>query len=194
MPKLTKIAVTALLGSQVVLWPALTRAQPETGAYIGGALGQVTHVDGCDGVPSGISCDDSDTGWKIFGGYQFNPNFAVELAYSDLGETRLSDPFDSATIRPKAWEVVAVGTFPVQQRFSLYGKLGFYRATTKLDTTFGITDEDSNTDLTFALGARYDINRNLALRGEWQRYADVGGDDLGTSDIDLFSIGLIWKF
>ena len=29
---------------------------------------------------SGVDIDDSDTGFKIYGGYSFNDNFAVELS------------------------------------------------------------------------------------------------------------------
>jgi OmpA-OmpF porin, OOP family len=189
--------VVALLGGAAMAWSAAGIAQmggPEMGFYVGGALGQVKHKEGCDGVPSGISCDSSDQGWKIFGGYQLNRNFAAELAYTDLGETKFSDPTDSITIRPTAWEIVAVGMYPFAQGFTLYGKLGFYRAETQLDSTIGLSDKDSNNDLTFGFGGRYDFNRNFGVRLEWQRYADVGGEDIGTSDVDMFSVGVLWRF
>jgi OmpA-OmpF porin, OOP family len=197
MDTLRKAGLAALLGTSAILWSASGIAQmraPDTGFYVGGALGQAKHTEGCDGVPSGISCDDADTGWKIFGGYQFNRNFAAEVAYTDLGETKFSDPTDSVTFRPTALEVVGVGMYPFPEGFTLYGKLGFYRAETKLDSTFGFSEKDSNTDVTFGLGGRYDFNRNFAVRVEWQRYMDVGGDDIGTSDIDMLSVGVLWKF
>jgi hypothetical protein len=34
---------------------------------------------------------------------------------------------------------------------------------------------------------RYDIVRNFAVRAEWQRYN-------GDSDVDVFSIGALYKF
>lgn len=33
-----------------------------------------------------ITNDDPDTGYKLFGGYQFNKNFALEGGYFDLGK------------------------------------------------------------------------------------------------------------
>src|SRR3989304_5933084 len=33
-----------------------------------------------------ISDDDRDTGYKLFGGYKFNKNFALEGGYFDLGK------------------------------------------------------------------------------------------------------------
>jgi OmpA-OmpF porin, OOP family len=189
-----RIALAAVL---VMTWSAASLAQmrsPDAGFYAGAALGQAKHKEGCDGVPSGLSCDDSDLGWKIFGGYQFSPNFAAEVAYTDLGETKFSDPTDSVTFRPTAWEAVAIGMYPFPEGFTLYGKLGLYRAETKLDSTFGFSEKDSTNDVTFGFGGRYDFNRNFAVRVEWQRYADVGGDNIGTSDIDIFSVGALWKF
>lgn len=32
------------------------------------------------------SDDDRDHGYKLFDGYQFNPNFALESGYFDLGD------------------------------------------------------------------------------------------------------------
>jgi hypothetical protein len=32
------------------------------------------------------------------------------------------------------------------------------------------------------------------VRAEWQRYSDVGGGDLVEADVDVMSIGVIWKF
>lgn len=198
MGKVKKAALAALLGTTATLWCTAGIAQmmrgPDAGFYIGGALGQAKHKQGCEGLPAGVSCDNSDVGWKVFGGFQFNRNFAAELAYTDLGETKASDAVDSATVRPKAWEVVAVGMYPFPEGFTLYGKLGMYRGETKVNSTFGFSETDSNNDVTFGIGGRYDFNRNLAVRVEWQRYTDVGGDDIGTSDIDLVSVGVIWRF
>jgi opacity protein-like surface antigen len=53
-----------------------------------------------------------------------------------------------------------------------------------------VSDDDSETGITFGLGLRYDFTRNLGVRAEWQRYQEVG-DDL---DVDVMSVGVIWKF
>ena len=45
------------------------------------------------GGTCGVSSDDSDTGYKIFGGWKVNPNFAVELSYADLGEASIDTYF-----------------------------------------------------------------------------------------------------
>jgi hypothetical protein len=83
--------------------------------------------------------------------------------------------------------------FPVVDRFSAYGKLGLYRGETEDNTNFGPSAKETNTDITFGFGARYDFGK-LGVFGQWQRYADIGGGDIGESDVDVISLGLLIKF
>jgi hypothetical protein len=32
------------------------------------------------------------------------------------------------------------------------------------------------------------------VRAEWQRYQDIGGGNIGEGDVDVMSIGLIYRF
>jgi opacity protein-like surface antigen len=72
--------------------------------------------------------------------------------------------------------------------------LGLYRGETKLSSNVGISAKESNTDLTYGIGVRYDFMRNFAVRAEWQRYGDVGGGNVGKSDVDVLNIGALYKF
>lgn len=195
MKRLITAAVITLLAA-----PAWSQ---DTGFYVGGAFGQAKHRDACE--DANISCDDKDSGWRIFGGYQFNPYIAVEAAYTDLGESSASGVIGgitaSANFEVTAWEVAAVGSFPVMDRLSLYGKLGLYRAEVEVSgtATFGgftvpVSTEESNADVTFAFGVKFNITRSLAVRAEWQRYLNVGGEDTGESEVDLLSIGVLFRF
>lgn len=166
----------------------------DTGFYAGLSLGQSTADDACTGVSGpGISCDDKDTAWKILGGYQFNRHFAVELGYTDLGEVSASGPGGSVSVESSAFEVVAVGMMPIADKFSIYGKLGVYRGETDASAP-GVSISESTTDLTFGIGARYDFTRNLGVRAEWQKYSDVGGGEIGEADVDVISVGVIFRF
>ena len=58
--------------------------------YAGVGLG-ITHVDP-EGRANGWSTnDDADSGWKVYGGYQFKPLWSVELSYVDGGEAGLGN-------------------------------------------------------------------------------------------------------
>ena len=186
----------AILGAASALAFAGPATAQDVGFYAGFHIGQSSAEDACTGVSGpGISCDDKDTAWKILGGYQFNRNFALEFAYTDFGEVSASGTF-TASIEATAFELVAVGMLPVADRFSVYGKIGMYRGDTEFSTNNPLFDNasESNTDLTFGIGVRFDFTKNLGVRAEWQKYQDVGGGDIGESDVDLISVGLIWKF
>jgi OmpA-OmpF porin, OOP family len=43
-------------------------------------------VNDIPGVTASFDMEDSDTAVKLFAGFNFNPNFAVEFGYVDLGE------------------------------------------------------------------------------------------------------------
>lgn len=180
-----------MIAALLITGPAIAQDQ---GFYAGLSIGQSEAKNTCDGVAgTGISCDGKDTAWKIFGGYQFSRHFAAELGYTDLGEVNLSAGPFTETLELNAIELVAVGMLPVADRFSLFGKLGVYRGEVEDNTNFGFSAKETNTGLTFGFGARYDFGK-LGVFGQWQRYADVGGGDIGEDDVDVLSIGLLFKF
>jgi len=129
---------------------------------------------------------DQESAWRILGGYSVNRNWALELGYHDTGETDIHGvPADT-----HVWELVGVGKWPIDERFSLYGKLGAYRGKAE-----GQGIEETNTDLTFGAGVEYALNRQTAVRGEWQRYSDMGGGPFpGTTDVDVLNVGVIYRF
>jgi len=195
---LKKTTIAALLAASGLAISSASMAQgkpADTGWYAGVSLGQSSASDGCNGVSgAGVSCEDTDTAFKIFGGYKVNRNFGVELGYTDLGKVSASGGGVTASIETTALELVGVGSYPINNQFSIYGKLGFYRAATKLKSNVGVSADENNTDLTYGLGVQYNFTGNLGVRGEWQRYSSVGGGDIGDSDVDVLSVGLVYKF
>ena len=192
-----KVLLAAMLGATVMAAPAVSMAQArgETGWYLGGNIGQSKLKDGCSGLGgSGISCDDKDTAFKILGGYNINRNFAAELGYTDLGKAKASGLGLTDELKATAWELSAVGSYPVANQFSVFGRLGLYFADAKENTNFVGNFKHTNNDLTYGFGVRYDFSREVGVRGEWQRYSKVGGGDIGKSDVDVISVGVVWNF
>lgn len=173
----------ALLSAATMALAAPAMAQMSMNSvYVGGAFGTSTFKDACNGI---ANCDKSDTTFGLFAGYQFNRNFAAELGYHDLG----SATAPGGTYDGTAWELVGIGAWPFTEQFSVYGKLGGYRGEVK---SVGLSE--TNTDLTYGLGAQYDLNRNLGLRAEWQAYPSMGGGSLVKSDVDVFRVAALWRF
>jgi OmpA-OmpF porin, OOP family len=182
-----------MIAALLVAVPAT--AQNLGGFYIGGGLGQSDAKDACDGISGpGVSCDGEDTAWRLFGGYQLNTNLALELAYTDLGEASATVPGGSASAEATALELSALGMLPLAERFSLYGKAGIYRGEIDASSSIGGSASEDNTDLTLGAGVQFDMTRNIALRGEWQRYMDMGGEETGESDVDLLSVNVLYRF
>ncbi len=134
--------------------------------------------------------NDSDTGWKVYGGYQLSENLAVEGGYVNLGKVEESSFGTTVSAEQTGFNVVALGLLPLNQGFSLFGKIGlfFWDSDVKVSIPgFGsASGSDSGTDITYGFGLKYDIDRKIAVRGEWERFED----DIG----DLLSIGVAFKF
>ena len=190
-----KIALTlgVTLGL-VAAAPASAQGMMDTvmsGLYAGGSIGQSKFKGACDDPGPGETCDDKDTAFRILAGYQVNRNFAAEIGYSRLGKVSLSGGGQSGEIKGSVLELLGIGALPVWDKLSLYGKLGVYHG--ELKGGGAIEVSESNNGLTFGFGAQYDVLKQLGVRLEWQRYNDLGGNDI-KSDVDVLSIGAIWRF
>jgi len=181
------LAAVATLG---VALPAA--AQSLNAAYVGASIGQSKFAADCTGVPN---CDKTDTGFRIFGGYQFNQFIAAEVGFVDLGKLKLSGPGFDGKIESTAFDLSAVGTWHFTPELAVLGRIGGYAADSKSSGTGIVNDSKSSTGLTFGLGGQYDFNKNLGARIEWQRFSSVKGPaNSGDGDIDYFNIAVLWRF
>jgi OmpA-OmpF porin, OOP family len=196
---LKKTSIAAILAASGLAVSSAAMAQAKSadqGFYAGARIGQSKVDIDC----TGANCEDTDTAFGIFGGYKINRNFAVEAGYTDFGKVNATVTVPAATLEVKsnAFDVVGVGAFPINQQFSVYGKLGFYRGEAKASATLGVfsgSQKETNTDLTYGVGVQYNVNPQLGVRGEWQRYSSMGGDSIGgTFDLDVFALGVTYKF
>jgi OOP family OmpA-OmpF porin len=192
--------VLAILGF-VMLAAVNPAAAQEPGIYLGGSAGYSQYKDVCKDLI--VPCDDHDTTWRAFGGYQFNNWFALELGYGDLGAAtgagiaNTGTPGDFSVAVEQAWDLTAVFLFPVTDRLSALGRVGMYRARMIVEervTGFPDTHEaGTNSGFSYGVGAEFRLGP-LGLRTEWQRYENVGVAATGEDDIDVFSVGLLWRF
>ena len=194
---LTCVAVT-LLAAEIAFTPM---AQAE-GGFAGVGYGKTSMDIVCD-LDITCSADDSDTGFKIFGGYQFNPYFAFEVAYLDLGEAKASgtDSFlgsATATIEASGFNFAVVGSFPVGERFGLLAKAGLFRWDLDASVNTSIVSGSLNEtgfDPMFGIGGSFNISEKFGVRVEYEKFLDVGDDDTtGQSDVDLISASLVFRF
>ncbi|HVK56370.1 MAG TPA: outer membrane beta-barrel protein [Burkholderiales bacterium] len=184
--------------------------------YVSGSLGRTSaDIDsgslddelrsaGAAGVASSV--DEKDTGFKLQLGYQFSPNFAIEGGLVDLGEFQYDATFTGGTAQAK-WEakgvsINALGILPIDDSFSLFGKIGMVNAKVEVDVTAtgpggtaSGSDSEKNWSPVFGVGAIYNATKSIGIRAEYERYSSLGDDaTTGEGDFDLFSVGVSFKF
>jgi OOP family OmpA-OmpF porin len=181
--------------------PAVLAQEQSHKVYIGGAYGSTKLTGGCDDVRDAFaslggtttSCSDKDNGWKIFGGYQVNKNFAVEATYIDWGAIKGSGRVGTIPVNVSgdatSFGVAAVGILPLNERFSVFGKAGILMTDTSVSAQAGAgsaSEDDSSTELHIGVGALFNVTERFAIRAEWERATDT--------KIDMISIGVQFRF
>lgn len=158
------------------------------GFYAGASAGEAS-IDACgDAGALGLTaCDDSDTGWKIFGGYDLTENFALEAAWADFGEMTASAPGVTGGIEGEGFVMDVKGTLPVADQFGVFGKVGFIMWDAEGRGALSGLDDDG-TDFAYGVGAQYMLNEQFGIVGEWERF------DFDSDDVDLLSAGVMMKF
>ncbi|MDO9216862.1 MAG: outer membrane beta-barrel protein [Lacisediminimonas sp.] len=209
--KLRKASGTLGLAAFAALLSPLAMAQ-DTGWYGGANVGQSRATIDDARIRSGnpgfnsatITDDDRSTGYKIFGGYQLNKNFAVEGGYFDLGKFGYTATAPGGTLngsmKVRGLNLDLVGTLPVTEKFSVFGRVGVNYAQTR-DNFSGtgnviVTNPNprkNDTNYKFGAGVQYAFTDSLAMRLEAERYRI--NDAVGNKgDVDLYSVGLIYRF
>jgi OOP family OmpA-OmpF porin len=144
--------------------------------YVGAGIGEATYgstkfVD-CVGSTncSGGTFSDNHFAYNLFVGYSFTDAVAVELGYQDWG-TLKDDAFGltGVELKPKMWTVMAVGTAPLAENFSVFGKVGI--AFTSIDGAEGsgvtrTSGTQNAQDLALGGGVEWNLGKFGAVRVE----------------------------
>lgn len=125
----------------------------------------------------------SDTAYKVYGGYQFNRNLAVEGSWNELGKYKATGP--DASLKATALNVSVVGLYPVNGQVDLIGKAGLAHTRVSADGS------SSSNDYTLGAGLRYKFDRNWEVRGEWDHFHDFA--DTG-KNMNVYSVGAAYSF
>ena len=159
--------------------------------YIGGGVGAARTTMGSvslgpnQSVTSGSS--NNNTSWKFLGGYQFTPNWGIEAAYTDLGRmsyTVQNGPASaSGRANSSALTLAGTGTYWINDRFSLIGKLGVSTGRSKFDntsvtnagTTVTLSGNSRQSDLLAGVGVGYNFDKNWGVRVEYENFGKIGG-------------------
>lgn len=153
----------------------------------------------------------SDTAWKIYGGYRFNPHVAAEVFYADLGKfssnasgsavdassTTVNFTLNSA-LKINGFGAAALLGAPVSDQWSVFAKPGLFvwdaKLTvnnTKTGSSQSVSTDKKGTSPSLGLGADYAFTSQLGARVEWERFFDVGDKNTtGKSNVNLFLLSV----
>lgn len=160
-----KIAIAASLA--ILSSAAMAADQPYF--YAGGDLGS-TKLEGAD----------RETSFGGFAGYQFNQNFALEAGIRRLGEA----DFSGVNVKANQYSLSGVGTIPLSNGFSVFGRLGYNRVNLKA-SGFGMSDSDHDDEVLYGAGVGYKFSDTITGRLEVQK---------PHSDITNVSVGVAFRF
>lgn len=102
--------------------------------------------------------------YGVFGGYRYNKNLAVELAYTGASYIYSTPVAGGARYLSKqmVFAVTAVGTMPVSDAFSVFGKLGVASASSE---TNALGEQNTRRFApTFGAGVEYKFTPNISGR------------------------------
>lgn len=196
-----KKLVAPLVGALIAA--AAPAAFADGNFYLGGSMGRADSDASLSDIATGLvgSVDHSDSGWSLFAGYRFNPYLGVEGGYADLGRNSVDAVFAGTGVGfgrrtdLSAWNVVGIGSFPLSDHLSLFGKAGVSRWKAKGDTHSGpsyVAFDEDGTRLTYGAGMTYDLTQSTKIRAEWERYQmKPMSSDL---NVDYYSAGIVFNF
>jgi OOP family OmpA-OmpF porin len=143
------------------------------------------------------------------GGYKLNNNFAIELAYRDLGE--ISEGYsenlgggdyfsEEVTLSATAVQISVVGSLALGEAAKLYGRVGMADLEAEVaynyeesiegwEYTESESESNSKNKAVFGAGLSYSFTPAFALRAEYSQYAEW--EDITVSST---TIGLTYQF
>jgi len=168
-----KIAMAVALSTFIAV-PAVAAGN----AYIGINAG--TNQTAYDNVGSSI-------GYGVFGGYSFNEFVAAELSYVSLSDADITG--STSKLSGSVVALAAVGSLPLGRDFSLTGKAGYASSSVSSGGT-----SSSKADLTFGIGAQYNIGKKFGVRLNYDRFnVGEGANGWDTKSSTFISLGALFK-
>jgi len=155
-------------------------------ASVANAAERVRNLNAYVGGGAGISKDEildefyneTVASAKVFGGLTYNSFSGIEASYAYLGS------FANNQITQQALALNLVAFIPIFDSFRIIAKGGMYYYNLDVSGT-----KTNSNELTYGLGLKYNFNYRNAIRGEWERYKNLGG-----SDVDMYSVSYSYRF
>ena len=160
--------------------------------YFGLAGGATKQNFDCTGS---TSCDTSGKGAKVYGGYKFTPQFAVEAGYTSFGKVEAKVYAVNVEYATSAVFASGVVFVPLGSEFELVGRLGIASVKAKPSASLfsaSFSDSETKANPYFGLELGYAIASDVKLTAG----ADFSKSKYKseTTNAALYSVGLRLEF
>ncbi len=157
-----KLILACLAGASL-----MGAAQAE-GAYIGAGVSAIKLQGGGD---------DYKASAKLFGGYDLDKNWGVEAGYINFGSSSSQFGPIKSSMDGYATYLAGKAMMPINEQFSLIGKLGVSNVKSKLSNTGGVVGpssvSQSRTNPYASIGAQYNLNKQVALTADVEHIGET---------------------
>lgn len=165
--------------------------------YAGVGIGQSRAKLDCTGADT---CDKTGAAFRLYGGYQFTPNLALEAAFFDQGKARVTGTDPELGSIGGDFKGQGVGLWGVlaapMEAASFYAKLGVVSSRIKLDASSSVLGTASaaerHTRGAWGLGASYEFAPKWVARLDYERFRARFMDE--KVSVDLLTLGAHYRF
>jgi OmpA-OmpF porin, OOP family len=162
-------------------------SEAQQGPYVGVGIGDFSvEVDELNGA--NIDFDESESAYKLFGGWRWNQFLAAQFDYLDLGASESRIGTQNLEIDTSGFVVRIEGTLPIAF-FELFATAGIMFSS--VEANFGGTEvfDESDEDPVYSVGAGVEIAERFVLRLEYE-IIDIEAFD----DAEAVWFTAAWRF
>jgi opacity protein-like surface antigen len=190
-----KKLIFALIASAAAMTAAQAQTTTAPRPYIGVGVATADH-DYSLGGATNVNSDGYKASAKVFGGVEFDQRYGIEAGYtdfrgSDFSYTNATGAAGHGSSDGYGVYVAGKASVPLNDQFSAYGKLGVAYSKRKLSSDLGLNADQNDTGAYAAVGLQYNINQQVALTAEYERYGK--SKDFGAKP-DVLTAGLKYSF
>lgn len=199
-----KALISALITGAAIIGFSTIASADLPGFYAGGELGYSNIHQSDD--PFNTEDNGTGLGGGAQLGYQFNPYIAVEAGYLYFHNVDENFGGVNATYKEQAGDLVAKGTLPLNQYFTVYGKAGAAYVDASAEASTGVaivtpngnvvTGTFSNSESTnpirpvYGVGVSYNMTPNVSADLGWTRIQH----NSTIPNADITTLGLTYHF
>lgn len=160
------------------------------------------------------------TPYSLTVGYKWMPYFATEISYIDLGNAdytgkvyNYDTDLDVGKIKgqwnAKGWPVSVLGIWPIDDAWSVFGRLGVFIGDVKLNAKAQYTggelvcgfdscakghESQSSTEFIGGVGTDFNFMDTWTARLEWQAMPSLGNSKVGDGNWNNIQFSILYNF